>query len=860
MLGSGWRRVGRVAGAVGLLTAVLVGTGVAPGFVSSASGQTPTNPATTHRPVSRLRPAGPAFTAAPSTLSSAGGDVTLSADITGVSTCAVTSTPTLPGLPTCTTILPWPSVSVPHNSSTKTVTYKFVLSGSYLFGGKGKFKVSAVVTVSPPPPVTYVAFGDSYSSGEGNPGKSPKSWVDQNGKPTAIDDGCDRSAKAYPMLVNQTQKTLPSMDLRFLACSGATTGDLWDSGALAAGLYKASGDGGEGQQLLDTGDLAAARVVTVSIGGNDLNFGDILPNCYIDSCDSSSSDSWIANLSGNINILEPILVSTYEKIQAEAPNAALYVVAYPDLFPPHPTTNQLLNCEQYTSLPIVGPIPTSGISYLAANEVALTSMLAQAAATAGAHFVNPNTGPHSFLGHDVCAGKSSWFNGPQLTPATFSYHPNKVGQSALAAAVKAAISQNNTPGWISTEAPSASSSGPSASLEAESCLSVTYCVAIGSGGLIETLSAGAWTAVQAPLPAGAVGYPNELTSISCWSVGNCIALGQFEVEGEFTYGFIDTLSSGTWTNTPEPVPAYGGALDSEYLSSVSCLSGANCVAVGEYRADSTDGFSRGVIETLSGGAWGLTFQSDVNGSGLVSITCPTVDACFAVGGNTIDTFSGGTWKEVAAPLPVNGTNIVQLNSVSCPSIDVCAAVGSYQQTSSGLYGILETLSGGSWTATNAAMPSGITSPDIYLTSVACPSTGTCVAVGFYQNSAGHFSSLMETWLAGNWTNTAAPGPPILGANATQFDYLESIACPTTGTCIAVGAYSNQNGSYGLIDTLSNGTWTSLTAPEPSNTTIDGDGSELSSVICFPVVSCIAVGQYNTGSTTEGLIDSTGSIG
>lgn len=293
-------------------------------------------------------------------------------------------------------------------------------------------------------PARYVALGDSYSAGEGNPGSDPTPWVDTSGNPTTNDNGCDRSAVAYPMLVAtwlKSQKSLPAMSLRFLACSGARTEDLWDSGAHT--VYGLSGaTDTEPQQLLDTSDLAAARVVTVTVGGNDLNFADVLTNCTtgppLHYCNASSNDGWIADLSQNIFTLEPILRETYLQIEAEAPNAALYVIGYPDLLPPNASLAHQIACSLATG------ITEEGINYLIGNEVLLDEAVSQAASEAGAHFVDPNfKGSHGFLGHDVCA-LGHWFNELNLVDPQYSYHPNKSGQAALAADIKAAIESNSS--------------------------------------------------------------------------------------------------------------------------------------------------------------------------------------------------------------------------------------------------------------------------------------------------------------------------------------------------------------------------------------------------------------------------------
>src|ERR1700691_4183726 len=66
--------------------------------------------------------------------------------------------------------------------------------------------------------LSYVAMGDSYSSGEG----TPPFEAGTNDKKTG--DTCHRSRKAWPFVVAAADPALGSPVL--LACSGATTGDV----------------------------------------------------------------------------------------------------------------------------------------------------------------------------------------------------------------------------------------------------------------------------------------------------------------------------------------------------------------------------------------------------------------------------------------------------------------------------------------------------------------------------------------------------------------------------------------------------------------------------------------------------------
>jgi hypothetical protein len=235
---------------------------------------------------------------------------------------------------------------------------------------------------------------------------------------------------------------LPAMSFAFYACSGATTGDLWPSGIKAKT--------GQTLQLQNSSTLQNARIVTVTIGGDDLNFHDILTNCALGAhaihiCDGNSNDGWIKDLHQNILKLQQRLVDTYRQIQLAAPNATLYVVGYPDLLPPEPSTaQQNLTCPRATFI-----LP-EGVGYLAYNERALNTVVQSAAAAVpGVQFVNPNgSGANSFIGHSVCS-TSSWFNGVRwdglsvhhLLDFSYSFHPNALGQAHIADLVEEAIAK-----------------------------------------------------------------------------------------------------------------------------------------------------------------------------------------------------------------------------------------------------------------------------------------------------------------------------------------------------------------------------------------------------------------------------------
>ena len=352
------------------------------------------------------------FVGAPSSLTAAGGVVDFSATLTLASTCTLSSSskPTIPGLPITSTTcgVGLPTATVPANTSKKPITYKFTLTVQDILDKTKTAKATTSVSEAASLPGTYVALGDSYSAGFGNPG--PYLTEAGNVEPSGTtDDGCQRTESAYPVTLAKwlkgSRSPIKASNFSFLACSGATSTDVW-SGSPATSttppLAGTSLDHGEAPQLNDVGDLANAKVVTLSIGGNDLSFSTVLTSCVIAPADCNASSllsSAVADLETNITNLKSVLVATYQQVEAEAPNASIYVMGYPDIVPPNPSPSQQTDgC---------GPFGAgSAVSYLATAENNLNAVIASAASQAGLHYVDPNDSnpkdKNSFLGHSVC--------------------------------------------------------------------------------------------------------------------------------------------------------------------------------------------------------------------------------------------------------------------------------------------------------------------------------------------------------------------------------------------------------------------------------------------------------------------------
>jgi lysophospholipase L1-like esterase len=278
-------------------------------------------------------------------------------------------------------------------------------------------------------PYIVVALGDSYASGEGlyagpSPG-SAGSWLTRGDHPARHDDGCHRSPYSYPALSARwlaTRLHRPVI-LRFLACSGATTADLWaapNRSPLLAGAEKL-----EAAQVTARA-LREANLVTITIGGNDVGFVNVLGICELASavCTGSTGAGLAATLSHRIEALQATLSATYAQVRRLAPDATIDVVEYPALFPPTSTSS----CQG---------LAASTIPAFAAAEAQLNQVTGAAARAAGVHVINPDS-TGLFANHSVCSN-SSLFGGIHSAYLAAAFHPTRAGQAAIARALELSL-------------------------------------------------------------------------------------------------------------------------------------------------------------------------------------------------------------------------------------------------------------------------------------------------------------------------------------------------------------------------------------------------------------------------------------
>jgi len=221
--------------------------------------------------------------------------------------------------------------------------------------------------------VRYVALGDSYASGLG----------------TGREQGnCDRSPAAYgPQWARAHQPT----SFTFAACSGATA-----RGIRTHRLSALS---------------PATTLVSLTVGGNDVGFSDVLQTCLI-----GSTHDCLQAIHGSEHAMTTSLPRGLGRLLAaihrHSPAARIVLTGYPLLFDPaRPGSCAQLSHREQAEL-------NRGANLLDAT-------LQSAAARHGAAFADVRG---AFRGHAIC-DPAAWLHGLDFFNLNDSFHPTTAGQT-----------------------------------------------------------------------------------------------------------------------------------------------------------------------------------------------------------------------------------------------------------------------------------------------------------------------------------------------------------------------------------------------------------------------------------------------
>lgn len=343
---------------------------------------------------------------------------------------------------------------------------------------------------------------------------------------------------------------------------------------------------------------------------------------------------------------------------------------------------------------------------------------------------------------------------PALTSCTAVGNSNDPNEYDIA-------EQWNGSTWTPQDIPDLTGYHPT--MDAVSCASATVCTAIGDYSPYNPIdqvpepvawqwNGSTWTGETLPFTTADA---EILTSVSCLSADNCMAAGYGATgsnQGN-NGGLAAHWNGSTWTIKALPAPS--GNSDGRMLA-ISCTSPGNCTAAGEAVASTGDQWAT-LAEHWDGHTWAIQPTPDPSGSvsaSLEGVSCLSPANCMAVGyyANSSLTrlpfaehWNGSTWTVENVPLPSRfAARGATLTSVSCATAGQCTAVGAIPLSAprTQYRALAEVSRNGTWKVQLTASPE--TSRD--LTNVSCvkANPGTCTAIGVWNNNyPGPAATLVE---------------------------------------------------------------------------------------------------------------------
>jgi len=379
-----------------------------------------------------------------------------------------------------------------------------------------------------------------------------------------------------------------------------------------------------------------------------------------------------------------------------------------------------------------------------------------------------------------------------------------------------------------------------------------------AGSMVTTL----WTPAGAAWTATTLGSPQLLIdSIACTAPGRCVgAAVPPHAKGQIA---IETLASGVWTDkvlqlaAPLAVP-----------SGVACTTTGNCLLVGvEFTSTGTSGRELGFYASEVAGVWAAPKTLPMlqpTASSLITndaVSCAPNTSCTVLGveGGSetccrtfVESWSPGIGFS-SSPIPLPASKIVsgvELSSISCPSAGSCVVVGGGRAHGQST-GIAVTWNGTTWGTLTSFLDPTHTS-NFGFDDVSCGSIGNCAAVGGISTDHGpHDAKWVVELTGGTWgAPQTVPVPYGIQSDLAQEDTFTVLGFPgelvscvgVPMTCTIVDNYLDMNSmrSYAVTAQSSNGVWGQFTML-PAHVA-PGREWEVLTVSCVPGPSCVAAGD------------------
>ena len=318
------------------------------------------------------------------------------------------------------------------------------------------------------------------------------------------------------------------------------------------------------------------------------------------------------------------------------------------------------------------------------------------------------------------------------------------------------------------------------------------CVAAGSAdsgasAWVAVTSGTGWEVGPSPAPAGAVGTV-QIGDVAC-AAEDCFVAGTSVPPGGYSAAYIAHLHAGSWTLDRLVL----AGVTSLALRDVDCAGVSSCAVVGSGRA--ADG-QHAVAATWDGARWtpALLDPSTAGAArlddSLFVVSHDTSTSYVAVGVGSGPRFvarsNAGAWSVA----PVTGTTFVG-GDLHCASTGTCFGTATI--------GVGATDGVTTSPVTVTAGPGAFTRND---TSLACPSSTRCYAVGHQSRGAVGDRATISTWTSGSWSSAVAPTPAdtIEGVADSRVGFDPQIGCGPD-ICLLVAQYTSLSGGALKADVL-----------------------------------------------------------
>ncbi len=328
-------------------------------------------------------------------------------------------------------------------------------------------------------------------------------------------------------------------------------------------------------------------------------------------------------------------------------------------------------------------------------------------------------------------------------------------------------------------------------LDGVSCVSATFCAAVGAAGdgadwpvgnvpLAMIWNGTRWRETAVPLPKGWT--EGQLTSVSCVSARDCVAIGAYANDDSTPYPLTETWTGRSWTPAALARPA---RFYQPLAGGVSCVAPGRCVAAVSFF---TTTWPQAFAETLRGTKWTLREvplpKGSTRGGSLSAVSCVTAAYCVLAGVyyaqrdlTWFESWNGTAFTRMKAASPGKLPPI--MNGVSCASAASCVAVGSYQ-ISTPFPGFAELWNGRTWSPVMVTVPVGNRYQTVF-DGVSCVSGPSCMTVGVASIGLAASQAVAVFYDGQSWAATTVPA---LGSGRTSA--LKGVSCVSATWCVAVG--------------------------------------------------------------------------